>query len=135
MQIAAQPDVRLITSAGVYKDERISIQYAKTIIAFHLTNTMYRRTRDITPYWLFVKDIQAHLQIGVDYAHAIASLIWPSHLQREEYKAEAKLRKEKLKEYGAFYITNAYLLNNDTRLQLQQYEVSSMSSNQSESEL
>lgn len=83
---------------------------------------MYRRTRDITSYWLFVKDIQAYLQISVDYAHAIASLIWPESSQREEYKAEANLRKQKLKENGPTRITNAGLLNHDTRLQLHQYE-------------
>lgn len=75
---------------------------------------MYRRTRDITPYWLFVKDISHTFSISTIESHAIASVIWSTSDQREEYKQEAKKRKLKLKLSGPYKITPAGKLNNYT---------------------
>ena len=83
------------------------------------TLNMYRRTRDITPYWLFVKDIQYSFRITIIESDRIASLIWPTFSQREEYKAESKRRKEKLKKTGPFPVTPSQLLNNHTRAWIQ----------------
>ena len=84
---------------------------------------MYRRTKDITPYWLFVKDISAYLHINTNYANSIASFIWPTSIQKEkeEYKVEAKIRKQRLKEVGPIIITQSNLLNESTRAELDQF--------------
>ena len=81
---------------------------------------MYRRTKDITPYWLFVKDVAVYLRISSEKAHTIASLIWPASLIKPVYKDEAQLRKQRLKEQGPIIITTPYLLDEETCAELKQ---------------
>ena len=79
---------------------------------------MYKRTRDITPYWLFVKDIIYHYQCHRDFAIYLADEIWPTCCEREVYRQEAKRRKEYLKNNGPFYPYPALLLTEETKQKL-----------------
>lgn len=74
----------------------------------------YTRTRQITPYWLFVKDIQHKYNISVITADRVAEDIWPTSVQRLDYKRLSRERKDLLKIYGILEATPASLLSVET---------------------
>ena len=75
---------------------------------------LYQKSKEITPYWLYVKDVQSYFHLTVYEADAICSELWPDSQQRETYKSEARRRKQYLKSNGPFPKTPAHLLSTAT---------------------
>ena len=76
---------------------------------------MYRKTKQITAYWLFVMDICHEFHVHHQAAHVIASEVWPDHPIQPRYKEEARQRKEYLRYNGPFRMSPAKLLTPEVR--------------------
>lgn len=59
------------------------------------------KPKQITPYWLFVKDIQNQFKICEDNAKTVADLVWPAHENLKIlYHRLAKQLKSEIRENG-----------------------------------
>ena len=87
---------------------------------------IYRKTCQITYFWLFVKDIQFAYKIPLFTAHNIADQVWPVLPEEEQaqYRKEAKERKRKLKEMkkqGKFLpVTPCELLGDEAKKEIEE---------------
>ena len=79
---------------------------------------MYRKAKQISPFWLMVNDIVYSYHISHKEADIVASLIWPASPIQIAYRTEAQRRKHKFRMTGAFPMSPAGLLTEDIHAEI-----------------
>lgn len=66
------------------------------------SSSQFKKPKQVSSFWLFVKDIEKYFVVSQEYANEIADHIWPefNEDEREEYNAEALYKKNLIRENG-----------------------------------